>query len=233
MSDLSDTGYSYLSLGENCLSDGVLKRHGLKSFATPYSHGRSNIEYILQMESDGFAKLIDNESNSYETQYGSPVVRSKFYAKAINKYEKSCSNGFEFTHHDVIENEQHREAFARRIDRLLNIGKQGGVFFLYHHRFCKDTDNKLLIKNLNDLRDIYSKRGARADVAMFTQQIITDTAARKLEYEVVEGIHVFTFFTEKVWGGNDPELLWARCDEDLITQMIDKIKSISGWVASD
>lgn len=40
----------YLSLGENCLADDILKRYKLKSFSTPYSPTRSNIEYAIQSE---------------------------------------------------------------------------------------------------------------------------------------------------------------------------------------
>lgn len=44
----------YLSFGENCLTDRLLERHGLKSFATPFSWGLSNVEYILQIEKDKY-----------------------------------------------------------------------------------------------------------------------------------------------------------------------------------
>lgn len=40
----------WLSLGENCLSDNILSRHSLKSFSTPFSHARSNIDYALELE---------------------------------------------------------------------------------------------------------------------------------------------------------------------------------------
>lgn len=41
-----------LSFGENCFAERMLERHEQKSFATPYSWGRSNIEYVLHLERD-------------------------------------------------------------------------------------------------------------------------------------------------------------------------------------
>lgn len=44
--------------GKNCLTDRILERYHLKSFATPYSWVRSNIEYINEIEEDNFAYLL-------------------------------------------------------------------------------------------------------------------------------------------------------------------------------
>ncbi|MFJ5369320.1 DUF1796 family putative cysteine peptidase, partial [Bosea sp. CER48] len=46
---------NWLSLGENCLPDNILERNGLKMFSTPFSHGRSNIEYAIQLHSEGYS----------------------------------------------------------------------------------------------------------------------------------------------------------------------------------
>ena len=50
-----------VSFGENCLTDDILKRHNLKSYSTPYSSSRSNIEYILQIEEDCFSDFLNPE----------------------------------------------------------------------------------------------------------------------------------------------------------------------------
>ncbi|MCQ2587766.1 MAG: papain-like cysteine peptidase [Treponema sp.] len=39
-------------MGENCLPDNILSRNDLKSFSSPFSYCRSNIEYILAFEKD-------------------------------------------------------------------------------------------------------------------------------------------------------------------------------------
>ena len=44
----------YISIGENCLADDILKRFNMKSFSSPYASSRSNIEYILAFENSEF-----------------------------------------------------------------------------------------------------------------------------------------------------------------------------------
>ena len=43
----------WLSLGENCLPDNVLQRHGRKTLSTVFSSGRSNIDYAVSLEEKG------------------------------------------------------------------------------------------------------------------------------------------------------------------------------------
>lgn len=54
----------WLSLGENCLSDAILKRHGLKSFSTPFSLCRSNVDVVNQATEQSFTGLLDPETVS-------------------------------------------------------------------------------------------------------------------------------------------------------------------------
>lgn len=52
--------YVIVSFGENCLTDNILSRNDLKSFSTPYSSGRSNIEYILAHEKEYFNDFLNS-----------------------------------------------------------------------------------------------------------------------------------------------------------------------------
>lgn len=61
---LSDT--YYVSIGENCLTDNILDRFNIKSFSTPYSHGRSNIEYAIHLESEKYQNLLNPEFLYYD-----------------------------------------------------------------------------------------------------------------------------------------------------------------------
>lgn len=54
------------SVGENCLADNILARNGLKSFSSPYSSGRSNIEYILAFEKEAFSDFLNQKYLKYE-----------------------------------------------------------------------------------------------------------------------------------------------------------------------
>ncbi len=100
MSEVPDT--FYLSLGENCLPDNILRRHGLETFSTVYSSGRSNIDYALHLESEDYAYLLSQKYLYYDHVGAAKVVRNRRYSKADDIYEALQSNGFEFTHHDVI-----------------------------------------------------------------------------------------------------------------------------------
>lgn len=213
----------FVSFGENCLTDNLLERHGLKTFATPYSHGRFNIEYINAIEHDGYANLLKRDCLKYFDYHGKRVVRNIYYMKQNNIYDDSVMNGFEFTHHDVLNNVECRETFLRRIKRLQEI-KDKNLYIFYHHRFCERTDEKKLLGELNILHKRYSLYNKNVFVIMFTQKIVTDETERKVVYELRNGINVFLFYTLKVWEGTNGDIFWARIDDDLISKMMHFIR---------
>ena len=161
----------YISFGENCLTDRILERFHLKSFTTPYSHGRSNIEYINAIEYDDFNHFLCPSCLEYADIYGKQVVRSNYYAQQTNIYEYSVMNGFEFTHHDVIANSTHIETFKRRIDRLKEL-QNTNLYIFYHHRYCEETNIDQLIKDLHKIHTLYTKRGNCVHVILFTQKLV-------------------------------------------------------------
>lgn len=209
----------YLSFGENCLTDNILNRYGIKSFTTPYSHGLSNIEYILQIEKDRYSNFFNPEYLDYNESGGKTVLRLTCYNKIENSYDNSCMNGFEFTHHDVKNNSSHREAFKRRVSSILNL-KNKHLFIFYHHRYCLSTNLDKLLSDLYKLRILYLNRCNQADVIMFTQSIVENPSERKLEYRFINGVHVFVFYTLKIWRGSDLDVFWARSDDDLVQEML-------------
>jgi len=214
----------YFSLGENCLTDDIINRYQLKSFTTPYSWGRSNVEYLLQIEKDGFADFLNEEYLRYEIVRGQKTLILKRYDSLSNCYDPSCMNGFEFTHHDVLADPEKREMFRRRCARMTSLrGKR--VFMFYHHRICKETDRKMLLEHLSQLRRLYAARSLQARMIMFTQVLVEDESQRKVERFFINGIHVYVFYTMTMWSGNDKEILWARCDDDLLSVMIGDVKN--------
>ena len=133
----------YLSIGENCLADDILSRYGLKSFSTPFAAGRMNIEYLLDIVKSDYEGFLDIANLEYGVVNEKKVVRLK-NIDIHNQYDESCMKGFEFTHYDVIDNDRDRATIARRVQRIKNI-KNKEVYFLYHHRYCQNTDFELLI----------------------------------------------------------------------------------------
>lgn len=218
-----------VSFGENCLTDNILKRHGLKSFSTPYANCRSNIEYILQIERDRFSDLLNPEYLSWEYAGDKKVLRSSNYRKLQNFYDAMHMCGYEFTHYDVINNKAHRDAVQRRCDRLLNLGKDEDVFLniFYYHRQNSNTDMYLLIDHLNELKEIYEARCKYAQVVMFQQIIVDDASMRRVEHHVINGIHIYSFFVMEIWAGPNQDVFWGYCDDDLIGQMLSSVIEIT------
>lgn len=212
------------SIGENCLADDVLARNGLKSFSSPYASSRSNIEYLLDFENENFKDILNPKWLVYENSSGNKVARNKKYVDVNNKYHSSCINGFEFTHHDVIGDNAMTDTIRKRCRRLMKLHNKN-IVMLYHHRYCQETDEKLLLKNLTELAELYKARKNQVHIYMFTQVIVSTEAERKTEHLVNNGINIYKFYTLNVWGGEDADILWARCDNDLLQEMIDDINT--------
>ena len=212
----------YLSFGENCLTDRILERHHIKSFSSPYSSGRSNIEYILQIEKENFKSLLDKKYLYIDIVGDQRVVRNKKYI-CSNRYSESCMQDFEFTHHNVLEDDTIRKIISRRCKVLKSFEKKR-VYIFYHHRFCKCTDEEKLIADLVELKELYEKKAKSVSVILFTQVIVDNYRDRKVVYENVNNIDKYMFYTLNVWEGSDDDIFWAKCDDDLIKIMIDDIK---------
>jgi len=216
----------YLSFGENCLTDNILSRHNIKSFTTPFSHGRSNIEYILQLEKDNYKDFLNLKYLTYEEISEQKVPILKKYNSLINEYNALHMNGFEFTHHDVISDGEIRLKIEERINKLHSlIGKKKIVIF-YHHRLNKSTKKDLLLSHLNELKNLYSTKKIKAEIICFTQNIVHFLDERNLQYSMNNGIHFFEFNTLNEWSGTDNNLFWALCDDDLILRMIKFAKKL-------
>ncbi len=213
----------YLSFGENCLTDDILSRYDLKSFSSPFASGRSNVEYILQIQKDRYKDFLNPKFLEYGYEGEVKVVRQKQYSKLLNIYDASCMNGFEFTHHDVIANNRARASIERRVHRMQSL-ENCTLYIFYHHRFCRDTNINLLIKNLNNLKQIYENQCKKVYLIAFTQKLVSEERERKVEKKYTDGIYMYYFYTLNIWAGNNQDIFWARCDDDLIGQMINDVK---------
>lgn len=214
----------FVSFGENCLTDDILKRHNIKSFSTPYSSARSNIEYILQLEKAEFRDFVNPEYLEYGEADGRRVARLKKYTQTNNTYNPAHMKGFEFTHHDVLAEAATREKMQRRASRMLHLRcRELNIF--YHSRRDPATDRAMLTAHLNELKRIYEERCGAVNVHMFTQIIIDDPKLRRMEHRMENGIHIYEFYVLNEWAGSDQEIFWARCDDDLIEMMIQDVRN--------
>ncbi len=223
-----DRKNTVFSIGENCLTDDILSRSGLESSSSPYATGRSNIEYILAFEREKFINFVNPEYLVYadvDTSKGtSKIIRNtKYSGSGQNRYHESCIHGFEFTHHDVLGDTKTRQTFQKRCNRLLELTDKN-VVMVYHHRYCDETDWDLLLSHLQQLAEIYRGRGNIVRIFAFTQRLVNDERERRVESREDDGIKAYDFYTLKEWSGNDQDVFFARCDNDLIQIMVDDIR---------
>jgi hypothetical protein len=214
---------AWLSLGENCLPDDILKRHGLKSYSSPYSSARCNIDYALAMEADDYETLIDPTTLVRGEVSGAGVVRSAKFVECDPIYRDLHMNGFEFTHADVISSPEARSSYERKVGRMLELRGRNDVVFLYHHRYSSASNLPLLRQKLKQFAEIYSSDTAQCTIALFYQMKLPARDGRRLESSRHAGLPEFVFHTEHEWAGRDQDIFWARNDDDLIATMLNEI----------
>lgn len=215
----------FFSLGENCLTDNILSRYELKSFSSPYSSGRSNIEYILYFEKEEFKNFLNLDYLKYDYFNDKKVVRNTLIKSTVNNYEASVMNGFEFTHHDIISDSNLKRTMRRRCNRLINL-KNKKIYMLYHHRLCENTNEELLFNHFQELKEIYKQRNNDVFIYFFTQKIVLNDNERRIEkFKLGNDIYKYVLYTLNKWEGENQDIFWARCDDDLIKVMINDIKT--------
>lgn len=128
----------FISLGENCLVDAVLRKFGLKAESFPFGSSRSNIEYFHQIIESDFKDFLDPQYLKQVTNYGQEVVINKKYSIENQIYDHSSSIGFEFVHLKVLSQEG-RESVERKVERLRKLlNEDTRIVFIYHYRYNKN-----------------------------------------------------------------------------------------------
>jgi hypothetical protein len=144
--------------------------------------------------------------------------------KSDDIYEQGCAKGFEFTHHDPISSEKDLESCRRKIQRLLDVRGKKNVLFLYHHRRNPRSDIAKIKDKLRCFQVKYRSNSVECLLVLFYQSVVKEKAQRCVEFRgQSDGLFEFLFFTEHMWGGTDPNIMWARNDDDLIEQMFAEI----------
>lgn len=215
----------YLSIGENCLTDNVLDRHNLKSFSTPYSHGRSNLDYAIALEKEKYTSLLNPEYLYYDYVGDTKVVRNKYYSISDSIYNQLHKNGFEFTHHDVLNNNAQRQSYERKIARMLSFNKKQHLKFIYHYRNNVDIDIKILIEKASEFLRYYQNRQIKCEFIFFTQEIVAEKSERSItKIHDQNNVKGFKLKTLDFWAGDDDDVLWAKKDDDLFAIMLTEIR---------
>ncbi|MGL4724476.1 MAG: DUF1796 family putative cysteine peptidase [Scandinavium sp.] len=216
----------WISLGENCLPDDILRRHNRKSFSSVFSSGRSNIEYIIQMEKDDYKNLLKKENLQHFSDGVHSVVRSTYYKDCAGQYSPRHMLGFEFAHHDPLRVKEDSRAFRRRISRLQKFRGVKDFIFLYHHRITEHSDLTLLRSHLNEFLSMYNINGRTCKVALFYQMIVNQDTKAFIDFTKHDtGLLEFVCHTHEIWGGDDLDTFWAKKDDGLFERMFDIIDS--------
>lgn len=132
----------FCSLGENCLTQGMIDRKKLPTLITPFSWARSNAFIALQHIQDEFRDLLQPEFLEKIEVNGEFVANNRRHISTDHSFHRSVSAGFELTHHDVMSSEKARASVERKIERFRNLSFESAepVIFLYHHRFTGSSD---------------------------------------------------------------------------------------------
>ena len=207
------------------MPDDILKRHGVKSFSTPYSSGRSNIDYALTLEKNNYLDFLNIENLIFGDAWGTKVVRSRHIIDAEDIFDPSCSKGFEFTHHNPIESEKDRESLLRKINRLQSVKGTKNIIFLYHHRYNSKSNLSKIREKINKIQEYYTNNLVSCYVAFFYQKKINEKLERNVIFNIINKQTMeFIFYTENIWAGSDQNIFWAKNDDDLIREMLASIK---------
>lgn len=218
----SDTTLTFCSLGENCLPQGILDRRDLPNIVSPFSWARTNIDYAIECLETSFDTLLRDEDLAHEERYKRQRVVNRHFTAEPGLFERSVSAGFEFTHHDVILNPEHLESYRRKIARMnaLIAGNAGMTVFFYHHRKTSNPDKSRIVAKLQRFVDLCAERGpGRFHVLMMSQILVPEPSDRGLEKTRSGDVTHYRFRTLRSWAGNDPHVLWAKVDDDLLDQM--------------
>jgi hypothetical protein len=219
---------TFVSIGENCLIDEILKDSKLRTATYPFGSGRFNIEYILEICKEEFEHFLDENFLYYATVENKIVVKNNFYNCKLNIYESSVCNDVEFTHHDVFKPNV-RDSFLRKIERFKYATNQPADYvFMYYHRFSSNTDIEKIKELLMDWSDwIEQKSLIKPKIVFIHQELIKNKEERKVSLKDFSCGKEVIFYTLDLWSG--PELWSAAKDRDLFKSFFYS-KEILKWI---
>jgi hypothetical protein len=204
-----------------------LQRHNLKSFSTPYSNGRSNLDYTLALEKINYIGYLDKNNLFYDYVNDEKVVKSSLINNSDNIYFTPHMSGFEFTHHDVINSENAIKNFKRKTQRIRKIRGKKNVVLLYHYRINENSNHELLFKKAIEFANLFISKRSKCNILVFSQKIINHSSDRKVLYRnIMPNVHFFELYAVKIWTGPDQDTFWAKKDDDLIKIMLNYARKI-------
>ena len=217
-------GPAFVPLGENCLADDVVRRHGLDPVINPYSYGRTNLDYALELEELGYDRLLDRQHLVAATSGTQTVVRSTAVIDCDPIFHPKHDLGFEFTHHDVLGNDDDRASIERKVARLHDLRGRRPTWFFYHHRLHDGADLDAVVAKAERFVDHYGCPDGPSRFVVFGQQLVESADERGIHrVDHSDRVVSFVMRTFEAWEGDDDDLFWARPDDDLFAAMFDSL----------
>lgn len=217
----------WFALGENCMPIEVLRRHNKNAPSTPFSTGRLDIEHVEYFERTNYRDLI-NPNYLIEAN----AITDKCYLNVIKKSSGIFRPGrhryVEFTHHNPID-ENDKKTITRRIQRMKEARKiENKKILFYHHRSkwgFKYTKNK--IKELgNNILSLYNEN---TQLIAYSQTVVENEEDRALKMISTSKNRVIfcDFKTLNLWAGNNKDIFFGRCDDDLFKLMFEQYEQLN------
>jgi hypothetical protein len=210
----------YVSLGENCLIDEILKDFKLRKETFPFGSGRFNIEYITEICQDKFEHLFDEQYLRYAEVEGIRVVKNSYYHFQQDIYDNTVCDQVEFTHHDIFQSKI-RESLTRKVARFQYAVQHPENFvFLYYYRYSSKRDVSAIITLLESWKE-WAKTQSQSvpKIILIHQDIVAHTSQRGLAIKAHHWGLEAKMNTLEIWTGND---LWAAPhDRDLFTTLLE------------
>ena len=220
----------YLAIGENCMCGVIFKRMGIQNtWSTPYTFARSNIAYAVHFEENDYADFLDKECLIKEnTSFSPDAWRNRCVpVPEPGLFDIGMASGFEFTHHDVVNNVEHRESFERKIKRMLDLRKQDeDVVFFYNHRYLEDDSTDKILGYCSRFMDHYDHDGRSVRMVILNQRLTEKADERRIEIREHERCVIVDFYTLYIWAGESPWHVHGEIDDDLICEMFVKLRNM-------
>ena len=214
-----------ISLGENCLMDALLSKYGIKQESYAFGSVRTNIEYNLEIIKDNFEDFLKSDLLVKKTVNGTQkVYKNKKYSKVQNDiYCSSVIDSFEFTHHNVLDNNKDIDSYNRKIERTKIALESNDIIFWYHYRYSTNNNLEILIKQFDYFIKYLSKKNNKKkyQICIFTQIVSDDIHFINEQYN--NNINIVKCYEKNIWcrnnvGGNVNDL-----KSHTFTKVFDKI----------
>jgi hypothetical protein len=204
---------TWVSLGENCVSQWIINDLGLKTIISPYSWGFSTIDHIINLQEEDFT--IENYA-----QENHPFLHEKYTIHKTSKNSNdsffvSSSKTFAFRHHDFFSNYDNYKKIKRRMNRYKSLNSDE-IVFLYHHRIGQTPSSEYVRSRLEYfLLEYYPK----AKALMFYEVESKQKGIRLVE----DKNNVFEIEVKTIVTHESQKRGWKLENSDLHKKMLDYV----------